>query len=163
MLDTALRLIQAEQIAKRISQSSTAAVQIVPPVVPAFPVIKKFTKPDQTTLVPAAASRYLIFEYRIRRGSEFGVLRRVANDYWVGDDLLWLVDNQPVEERPIQRVIATHPNSPLSVVIPFYDRINWYVNNNDTQDHLYSILNDGYVGRLRDRDRIMEMVSRGAL
>lgn len=157
MFETALRLIQAREIGKAITIPASTFSLALPTT------IKKFSNPDQRVAVPAGSKRYVVYRYQLTRGAEFGVIRKVANVYWAGDNLYWIVDGQQVEEGPIRRALGTFPNTPTPILIPFQDEILWLADNPSKQTHNYGIFTDGYYAPLKDREALLRLTGQGVI
>jgi hypothetical protein len=71
-----------------------------------------------------------------------GIITQVANDWYPNTSLEWFIDYHP---RKVEYVIG-EINSPkeYSRGIPFHDRIEWVAWNNDTSDHVFGVLCDGF-------------------
>jgi hypothetical protein len=125
-----------------------------------FPQIHHFLEDQES--VALAGKTTTIFEYYLPKNS-YGVVRRIANTYYPGDKLQWILDGAPLSRRPITRVIGTYPNSPTQVFVEFYDFTKWECLNPSNKNHSYGVVVDGYYGARDQREIIREMLLRGVI
>jgi len=116
-----------------------------------LPVITNIPSPHQVKTVPAGATE-TVFKFVLPKDC-VGFILRIANVYYPGDTVKWKIDGKEVDTGHIRRVIGTI-NSPAEVVpwfrMPFYVSTIWEVTNNDTEDHNYEVLNEGFYVEKKD-------------
>jgi hypothetical protein len=149
-------LIQGQEISRAVVESITPTEEPKPSV---LPDIKSFLKPVQYTTVPAGSIGYEVFKEEIPP-NYFGIVREVANTYYLNDKLYWVIDTQPVYGQPIERIIG-EINSPKKEFRLVYHHVKWSVDNPDVISHDYEILTDGIIAPLAHRDYVIQMVLRG--
>jgi hypothetical protein len=71
-----------------------------------------------------------------------GIITQVANDWYPNTFLEWFIDYKP---RRVEYVIGSI-DSPKEYArgIPFHHKIEWVAWNNDTSDHVFGVLCDGF-------------------
>jgi hypothetical protein len=71
-----------------------------------------------------------------------GIITQVANDWYPNTKLVWLIDYHP---REVEYVIG-EINNPKEYArgIPFHHKVEWVAYNNDTADHVFGVLCDGF-------------------
>jgi hypothetical protein len=71
-----------------------------------------------------------------------GVVTQVANDWYPNTYLEWFTDYKP---RRVEYVVG-EINNPKEYArgIPFHAKIEWVAWNNDTSDHVFGVLCDGF-------------------
>jgi hypothetical protein len=71
-----------------------------------------------------------------------GIITQVANDWYPNTVLEWFIDYQP---RRVEYVIGEVDNpKEYARGIPFHRIIKWVAWNNDTSDHVFGVLCDGF-------------------
>jgi len=136
-------IVQSELIADAISRAREPPLKLVETF--------KMPDPHQTKTVTAGKQEQ-VFYFSVPKGHVL-FIQRVANAYWYGDYLYWYIDGKLKESPHIERVIGT-VNAPLEItpwfVMPAKEEIRWEVKNNDTKNHEYEILIDGFYVREED-------------
>jgi hypothetical protein len=75
-------------------------------------------------------------------GRLVGIITEVANDWYPNTVLEWYIDGYP---RRVEYIIGNIDNpKEYARGIPFHKRIEWVAWNNDTIDHTFGILCDGF-------------------
>lgn len=141
-------IIQAELIADAVARRPP--VELVETV--------KMPDPHQTYTVPAGKQEQ-IFYFAVPKGNIF-FIQRVANAYWLYDELFWFIDSMLKESPYIKRVIGT-VNAPLEITpwftLPAKEEIRWEAKNKDTKPHEYEILIDGFYVSLEDLPTLLKL------
>jgi hypothetical protein len=156
--------VQGQIISEALTQQLPAVQEVSPTP---LPVISEFQNPHQINTAKAATKYNLIFNMNIPSGFA-GIVREVANTYYynpttnVADKLYWLIDNRQIYNAPIQREIASI-NSPKKCLFVSQQAIKWVCENDDSTDHLYEILCDGFTVSLTDLPAALQLVARGVL
>jgi len=112
---------------------------------PTLPMITNIPSPHQVATVPAGDTR-IVFRFNLPKGC-VGFILRIANVYYPGDIVRWKIDGKEVDIGHIRRVIGSI-NLPTEIVpwfrMPFHVSDVWEVENKDTEDHDYEVLNEGF-------------------
>jgi hypothetical protein len=100
-----------------------------------------FIDPHQYKLVKAGESN-IVYEFNIPKGY-VAFIDQVANSWFPNTYLVWIVD---WEEERINREIAPI-NQPKEYNPPILAKnfIRWVGYNNDTQDHVFEVLCNGFL------------------
>jgi hypothetical protein len=103
--------------------------------------LSTFASPHQYKLVKARSSA-VVYEFIIPRGY-IAFIDQVANTYFPNTYLTWVVDS---EEETVEREIAPI-DVPKKYDPPIIAKnyIRWIAYNNDTEDHLFEVICDGYL------------------
>jgi hypothetical protein len=152
------------EVAKAIIQAEIIAESLKPTAIPTFSLpsgFKKFSNPDQRKVVPAG-KKEIVYSNNLSSG-RVGIATKIAITYYIGDYIYIYVDGLTLEGNPIERAIGSYPNTPLRTFLKFYSEIRVEVQNNDTSDHEYGALIDGWEADKKDEDKLVEMILRGGL
>lgn len=163
MLETALKLIQTEELKKALAGQPSAATGTQAQPTYKLPNLSSFPIPDQVARVPAGQSK-LIWDLQIPTG-KFAIALKLSTDpYYLGDVVDWRIDGVPIYDQGIQWTIG-EVNTPDSILKKFYKRMQFTAYNNDpsNQGHNYEIFCDGIIASLKDESLVDQLVASGAL
>ena len=108
------------------------------------PMIRMFRRDQQYQFatVPAGQSRRIYYLHNPQPDLLVGIIKQVANDWHANTFLEWYTDYEP---KRVEYIIG-QIDAPKEYEegIPFRHEVEWIAYNNDTEEHTFGVLCDGY-------------------
>jgi hypothetical protein len=168
MFETALRLIQTEELKKALTPQAAGQQPVQTQLASSqislqLPKLQSFPTPLQSFLLNQNDSQ-VVWALAVPP-HQFAVARKLSLDpYFMGDRIDWRIDGYEVYQSGIQWQIG-YLDAPASILKKAYDHMDFQAKNNDPnpEAHGYEIFCDGYLASLKDESLVDQLILQGAL